>query len=140
MINSMSFEKNLDLLQRSLTVSSLRDKVHANNIANVETPNFKRTRVSFESELATALKNERLGVNNLELKRTSAKHFKGSQAPSYSDVQPRLLLDSLTTARNNGNNVDIDVEVQQALENQMLYTMLTQVAGHEFRQIDIVLR
>lgn len=140
MIPSSSFERTLDLLQRSLSVASLRDRVHANNIANVETPNFKRTVVSFEAELKKALAQEKNPSNRLELRRTNSRHIPAKAPLSYSQIQPHRMLDFLTTSRNNGNNVDIDVEVQQALKNQMMYTLLTQVTSHQFRQVDIVLR
>ena len=140
MIQSTGFEKNLDILHRSLAVSSLRDRVYADNIANAETPNFKRTRVSFEAELAKALESERNPSARLELRQTSQRHVSATPSTRYNEIQPRRMLDFLTTAHNNGNNVDIDVEVQQALGNQMMYTLLTQVTGHQFRQIEVVLR
>ena len=53
------FGKNLDILQRSLDATTVRHSVIANNIANADTPNFKRTVVNFESALGDALASER---------------------------------------------------------------------------------
>ena len=53
-----SFTRSVDLLHRAMDVSSLRYNVTANNLANAEVPNFKRTSVNFESELKRALESE----------------------------------------------------------------------------------
>ena len=45
-----SFTRSIDLLQREMDVTSLRYQVTANNLANSEVPNFKRSTVNFESE------------------------------------------------------------------------------------------
>ena len=49
-----SFTRSIDLLQREMDVTSLRYQVTANNLANAEVPNFKRSTVNFESELKRA--------------------------------------------------------------------------------------
>ena len=51
-----SFSRSVDLLHRAMDVSTLRYQVSANNLANSEVPNFKRTVVNFESELKRAIK------------------------------------------------------------------------------------
>ena len=53
-----SFGKHLDILQRTMNVATLRGDVIANNIANSDTPGFKRSMVNFESELTRALRSE----------------------------------------------------------------------------------
>lgn len=140
MVLPKGFERNLDLLQRSLSVTSLRHQVHADNIANAETPNFKRSSISFEAELKRALILEESSKGNLDLRRTSDKHWHTKKPPTYSDIKPHKILDFLTTSKNNGNNVDIEVEAQQILSNKMMYDLLALITGNHFRQIDIVLR
>ena len=54
-----SFTRSIDLLQREMDVTSLRYQVTANNLANSEVPNFKRSTVNFESELKRALDSEK---------------------------------------------------------------------------------
>ena len=53
-----SFNRSIDLLQREMDVTSLRYQVTANNLANSEVPNFKRSTVNFESELKRAFDSE----------------------------------------------------------------------------------
>ena len=50
-----SFTRSVDLLHRAMDASSLRYQVAANNLANAEVPNFKRTSVNFESQLKKAI-------------------------------------------------------------------------------------
>ena len=49
----------IDVLDKAADASSLRNKTIANNIANVDTPNYKRQDVSFASNLQEALKNSK---------------------------------------------------------------------------------
>ena len=58
MFENTGFGRQVDLLQRSMDTSLLRQNVIANNLANANTPNFKRSVVNFESRLAYALESE----------------------------------------------------------------------------------
>jgi flagellar basal-body rod protein FlgB len=136
---SNNFEKTVDLLHRSMDASLIRRDATANNLANSEVPNFKRTVVNFESELKRALETEKQRPA-LELTLTNPKHIPNRRERNYQDVEPRRVLDYLTTSKNNGNNVDAEQEVMLALENQMMYTLLAQAETFEFSQINSVLR
>ncbi|MDR3337819.1 MAG: flagellar basal body rod protein FlgB [Treponema sp.] len=137
MVNS--FEKTVDLLHRNMDASLIRRDVIANNYANAEVPNFKRSEVNFESELKKALESEKLRPP-LELTLTNEKHIPNWRDRDYRDVKPRRVLDYLSTSKNNGNNVDAEQEVMLALENQMMYALLSQSAAFEFSQVNSVLR
>jgi flagellar basal-body rod protein FlgB len=134
-----TFDKTVDLLHRALDANAVRRSVIANNLANAEVPNFKRSEVSFESELKRALDTEKKRPP-LELTLTDPKHIPNWRERDYRDVQVRRTLDYISTSRNNGNNVDSDQEIMLALENQMMYTLLAQAETFEFSQINMVLR
>lgn len=138
LLTQTSFGRSVDLLQRSMAASTLRRQLIANNLANAETPNFKRSSLSFEAELGRALASEQqpasIGVT------THENHIPFDRVTDYRSVNPRVSLDYLTTAKNNGNNVDVEHEVMQAAENQMMYELMTGVVSHQFRQVNIVLR
>jgi flagellar basal-body rod protein FlgB len=134
-----NFEKTVDLLHRAMDASTIRQSVIANNYANAEVPNFKRSEVNFESELKKALDSEKQRPA-LELTLTDPKHISNWRAQNYQDVQPRRVLDYLSTSKANGNNVDAEQEVMLATENQMLYTLLAEAVTHEFSQINLVLK
>lgn len=134
-----SFAKNLDILHRSLDVSLLRYNVIANNIANSDTPNFKRSVVNFEAELKRALDAE-------SPKRPFPVSFRYNKEDyffkprDYHDVKPRVVLDYLTTGKPNGNNVDIDEEMMNAMTTQLTYQAMLYTVNSEFSRINLVLR
>jgi flagellar basal-body rod protein FlgB len=134
-----SFAKTVDLLHRALDANVIRRSVIANNLANAEVPNFKRSEVNFESELKRALDTEKQRPA-LELTLTDPKHIPNWRERDYRDVQVRRVLDYTSASKNNGNNVDAEQEVMLALENQMMYTLLAQAETFEFSQINLVLR
>lgn len=139
MFTGNSFGKTVDILSRSMDVAVLRRSVIANNIANAETPNFKRSTVNFESQLKRALESETPSIQPEALV-TDPRHMRFNVPQNYQDVGPRRVLDYLTTSKNNGNNVDIEQEMMDGQQNQMAYTLMAQAVNNEFSQINIVLR
>ena len=133
-----SFGKHLDILQRTMDVALLRGDVIANNIANSDTPGFKRSVVNFESELKRALDSE--SVRPFPALVTDERHIAFQRPRDYRDVKPLVVWDYLTAGKNNGNNVDIEQESMDRLENQLLYQTLAQAVSSAFSQVNIVLR
>jgi flagellar basal-body rod protein FlgB len=133
-----SFSKTVDLLKRGLDVSVLRRNVIANNIANAETPNFKRTVVNFEASLKRALNSEKVRPPRQFI--SDERHIPFFKPLDYRKVQPRLVLDYLTTSKNNGNNVDIEEEGMLALQNQLLYQTMAAAIASEYNRVNLVLR
>ncbi|MBN2652352.1 MAG: flagellar basal body rod protein FlgB [Spirochaetales bacterium] len=133
-----SFGRNLDILNRSLSVEQLRRNVITDNMANADTPNFKRTDVSFETELKKALHYKKQAP--FDAKMTDSRHIPFEVKPDYRDVKPKRNLDYLSQTDNNGNNVDIEVESMLALQNQMRYDMLTRAVSSQFNLIAKVLK
>ena len=133
-----SFGKTIDLLQRSMDVIVLRRNVIANNIANSDTPNFKRTSVSFESQLKRALDSEKVRPP-LQFA-THERHIPFYRKIDYRSVRPRRVLDYLTTGKNNGDNVDIEEETMMSMQNQLLYQTYAAVLNSEINRVNLVLR
>ena len=134
-----TFARTIDLLHRAMDASTVRRQVIANNLANADVPNFKRTNVNFESELKRALDSENQRPA-LEINRTHERHFPNFKERDYRDVQIRRVLDYTSSYNNNGNNVDPEQEFMLATQNQMSYTLFAQAASFEFSQINQVLR
>lgn len=103
-----------NLIKEDLNVSSLRNKVIANNISNINTAGYKRKYVSFEDTLQNTKKSVRL-------KTTSEKHISSSNDSG----DKRIITDNSTSTRSDGNNVDIDTEMVNLTANNMLYESLT---------------
>jgi len=134
-----SFQKTVDLMHRAMSASVVERSVIANNLANANVPNFKRSMVNFESELKRALDTEKQKPA-LELAQTNPKHFSNYKARDYRDVQIRRVLDYTTTDQNNGNNVNAEQEAMLAVKNQMKYTLYAKAVEFEFEQVNLALR
>jgi flagellar basal-body rod protein FlgB len=134
-----TFAKTVDLLHRAMDVGVVRRQVIANNMANANVPNFKRSIVNFESELKRALDSEKKRPA-LELNLTHPKHIPNFKERDYRDVQIRRVLDYTSTYNNNGNNVDPEQEFMPSVQNQMSYSLFAEALSFEFSQINQVLR
>ena len=134
-----TFARTIDLLHRAMDASTVRRQVIANNIANADVPNFKRSVVNFESELKRALESENKRPA-LEINMTHERHFPNFKERDYRDVQIRRVLDYVSSYNNNGNNVDPEQEVMLYTQNQMAYMLYAQAANFEYSQINQVLR
>jgi flagellar basal-body rod protein FlgB len=97
----------VDLLSKLLDVTSVRHRVIANNVANINTPGFHRVEVNFEDALAQALTG-----------RSEGKALK---------IQPQLVQPTGDPERVDGNNVDIDAEMGKLEQNTLLYKVYAQV-------------
>lgn len=135
-----SFTRSIDLLQRGMDVASLRYQVTANNLANSEVPNFKRTVVNFESELKNALDSEEIAKNSFHLTTTDSRHIQINTPYDYRDVEPRRVVDYTTQAKANGNNVDAETEANNILQIQMQYRLLTELTSFEFEQVNVAMK
>lgn len=135
-----SYNTTTYLLERALDGESLRRKVIANNIANVDVPHFKRSEVNFESELKRAIRQNEDPMRNYDALKTDSRHFDFFTPRDVREVSPRVNLDYSTTYRNDGNNVDIEKEMVDAAKNQMRYNSLIASLNHKFRSMKLVLR
>jgi len=118
-------------LKGAIAAAELRQQVIADNIANVDTPGFKRSEVLFEELLAS-----RMGSRpKLEARRTHEKHIPFGRQGSV--VRPKLVTDQSTAMNNNTNNVDIDREMALLAKNQLRYNALIQQLNHEISMLRI---
>jgi flagellar basal-body rod protein FlgB len=122
-----------------MDAQTVRREVIADNLANAEVKDFKRSEVNFESELKRALDSGKRKPS-LELAQSDPRHVSNWHEKDYREVQPRRVLDYLTQSKNNGNNVDPETEINLLIENQMMYTLLAQSMQFEFNQVNSVLR
>lgn len=123
--------KSMQILERSLDAASLRQKVLANNIANVDTPNFKRSDVSFDAALQNYLNQDGTSIQGTM---TDPRHIPIG-ASSFTEIRPEIMVEQSTTVNNNGNNVDIDSEMTQLAVNQIKYNALVQEANGYFSRL-----
>ena len=92
------------VLERAIQGSYLRHKAILNNIANINTPNYKRLDVDFKSSLNNAAKNLDSGKEN-----------------EVSLAAPEITESNDPSTRLDGNNVDIDREMTTLAQNSLEY-------------------
>lgn len=128
MLEQMLNSPTINYLSRGMTAATMRQEVISNNIANVNTPNFRKSGVNFEEALAKELYGEDTG-GKLQMIRTREKHLPADKTPIH--AVPTVVEDDTTIMRTDDNNVDIDVEMSSLLKNQLYYNaMATQIRGH----------
>ena len=118
----------INMLEKALAGSSLRHKVISNNVANVNTPGYKRMDVSFEAELAAATNN---GEPRPALARTHPKHL----VPAAKGEPFVVRTVDSTSLRTDGNNVDIDAEMAEMTKNNLFYNTVAQRIGGYYSNI-----
>ncbi|MCF6093843.1 flagellar basal body rod protein FlgB [Microaerobacter geothermalis] len=128
--------QTLRILTQGLDATAMRQRVLANNIANVDTPNYKRQDVSFSSIFQEALNRSASSFTGY---RTNSKHIPigGDAYRKYSGYQ--VITDHQTNMNNNGNNVDIDFEMSQLAQNQIFYNALVEETNSYFSKLRIVI-
>lgn len=126
MIGSNAFNY-INVLDKAADASWKRNEVITNNLANVDTPGYKRKDVQFQSYLQSAL----MGDNSLDTRVANA-NLDSLDASVYTDG-------SSTSYRLDGNNVDIDTESAYLAENQIRYNALLDSMTQEFNRIKAVL-
>ena len=124
MVNSHVFSY-INVLDKAADASWLRNEAISNNIANVDTPGYKRQDVTFETELVRNL-------NKVEYDSMDARVYN----MKLSRIEPRVYTDaSAYSYRLDGNNVDIDTENVYMAENQVTYNGLMQCIKSEFANL-----
>ncbi|WP_105618065.1 flagellar basal body rod protein FlgB [Vallitalea okinawensis] len=119
---STSMFGQVSLLSKALETSWMRNQVIANNIANVDTPGFKKNNVIFEEYLIQASETNNLTDDMIQ------------------NTKPQVVEDQSNLAyRVDGNNVDIDVEMAKRAQNELYYNAVISQVSHQFRQINTVL-
>ena len=104
-------DKTSMALHKSLDGAAFRHRVIADNIANVETPGFKRSNVVFEEKLKNALSSDTLQMIESRI----------------DGVEPEVEQDITSPSRPDGNNVSIDKEMADMTKNTMQYEAVVQL-------------
>lgn len=111
MFDSVSFVA----LNSALDGLALRQRVIADNVANIQTPGFLAGRVSFEHELSDAVA-----------------HGSGAARPSVAR--------SLEPTREDGNNVNLDAETLLNIDTNLRYQLASQAVDGQFASVRIAMR
>jgi flagellar basal-body rod protein FlgB len=127
MIGSNAFNY-INVIKKAADASWKRNEVISNNIANVDTPGYKRKDVQFESFLMSSL----TGDGSLDRRVANAR---------MDSLKPQIYTDNANLSyRLDGNNVDIDTESANLAENQIRYYALMDSMTQEFSRLKMVLQ
>jgi flagellar basal-body rod protein FlgB len=104
----------VEALDAGLKATNLRQSVIANNIANMDTPGFRRQDVQFKEVLAKALET-------------------GKTDPG--DLEPKVVTPGDTEVNDQGNDVDMDMEVGEMLKTNAQYKMFVRMLAKEYQRM-----
>jgi flagellar basal-body rod protein FlgB len=122
--------QNDRLLQAALQGLTTRQRAIADNVANVDTPNFKATHVSFETMLKQSL-----GRDDEPLRMAKVQNAVPAPGEASPNLKPTVTVDNATGHRNDGNNVDIDAEMLQLSDTNIRYNAVIQIVGSKLQTL-----
>ena len=129
MIQTKAFDY-INVLNRAADAAWQRNEAISNNIANVDTPGYKRQDVAFESVLQQALGNNRYQSMDDKVANVNLSRLRGRAYVDYANYSYRL----------DGNNVDIENENVMLAENQLKYQGLISSINQEFTNLQTVMK
>lgn len=133
------------VLEKALDASYLRNETIAQNIANIDTPGYKKKTVSFESELQKAMEQDSGSGLKSEppkfIPEPGTADISFTRLSSAVDfVEPSVNVENQNLSmRLDGNNVDIDSEMADLTKNQIRYNMLVQSLNGQFSKLRYVI-
>ncbi|HNY79276.1 MAG: flagellar basal body rod protein FlgB [Sedimentisphaerales bacterium] len=110
----------VDLLEAGIKAEGLRQRTIASNMANIQTPGYRRIDVKFDELLAKALES--------------------SRAVDLDRVEPEIYEPRNTTIRNNGNDVSMEAELGSLVKNSLRHTAYVRLMQKKFTQIEAAIR
>jgi flagellar basal-body rod protein FlgB len=120
----------INILNKAASASWTKNEIIANNLANVDTPEFKRSDMDFEGMLRQAM--SQTGTNNLD-KKVANLQMAALKPSIYKDYEE-------LSYRYDGNNVDIDTENAYLADNQIKFYAYLNAINQEFDRIKMVLQ
>ncbi len=107
------------ILEAGIKAESLRQKAIANNVANIETPGYRRIDVKFEELLAKSLDS--------------------SGSVDLSELEPQIYRPKLTPVKSNGNDVSLENEVGAMIKNSLRYTTYIRLLSKKYEGIELAI-
>jgi flagellar basal-body rod protein FlgB len=109
------FDNNVDTLSKLLDLTTVQNKLIANNIANVNTPGYRKLEVTFQEELRKAIKSKNVQKIN--------------------DVSEKIAFSNNEINRENGSNVDMDKELVEFFKSADRHSIGLEILSKKFKGI-----
>jgi flagellar basal-body rod protein FlgB len=124
---------NTSILEKALDAAWMRNETISNNIANVNTPGYKKSYVKFEELMSDAV--DKFQISGIK----KDEKFLPIGKDTKETVSPEIVQEDFTSMRRDGNNVNIDVEMAELAKNSIKYNALIAQLSKEFSKIKMVI-
>ena len=128
MIAQLTNNRYLGMLTKSVDNTAYRHKLLVNNVANVNTPSYKRRDVA---DFQKALR-EAEGKTSFRASTQNPRHIQFGSL-SFEELRPRSIKLEQTSYRNDKSSVDVDLEMAEMSKNGLRYQAYTQKLNGYFR-------
>lgn len=123
--------------RKALDTSTLRQKTISNNLANVDTPHYKRVEVNFEDAFKAAIEKT---PKRLVGFKTDCQHFEINPPVDINSVKPTMWRENDTFTRADDNNVDMDVEMAELAKNELMFNALVEALNRKMSMLKMAIR
>lgn len=124
MINSNAYNY-IDVLTKAADYSWTRNEIISNNLANVDTPGYKRKDVSFQNYLLQELTSGDSTSLRTRINDVDVDNLNSTVYTDFNELSYRL----------DGNNVDVDTENVEFASNQLYYQAVLDTINHQFSML-----
>lgn len=119
----------IDLLAGAMRVAQDNHKIIANNISNADTPGYSPTKMNFQGTLRNVLD----GHGRISLRNTRPRHIQASF------FRPKLDSSQLLITKNDGNQVDLEMEIAELAKNTGRYNLYGSILKKQFQMMKYML-
>ena len=109
----------IDFIEAGIRAESLRQKAIASNVANLQTPGYRRVDVKFKELLS--------------------KVMDSSGAVDFSEIEPEIYQPRQTPVKSNGNDVNLETEVGEMVKNTLRHKAYIRLLNKKYRQIELAI-
>jgi len=109
----------IDFIDAGIRAESFRQKAIANNVANMETPGYRRIDVKFEELLAKALDSS----GSVDLSKIKALIYQPKETP----------------VKSNGNDVNLEAEVGEMVKNTLRHKAYVRLLNKKYKQMELAM-
>ncbi len=126
----------IGMLEAGMEGASRRQEALTNNIANVDTPGYKREDVEFKGMLAEKAGSDNIGGESLQ--RTNPRHLSGRRGDTAGDNFAHFREEG-TSLRHDENNVDIEREMAEMAKNELYFNTVAQQLDAKFNNLQTIM-
>ena len=110
---------DIECLEAAMRAANLRQTVIANNIANLDTPGYRRQDVQFTDILSKAIEADQTELG---------------------EVEPKIITPGTTELNEKGNDVDLDMEIGEMIKTSGQYKTYVRLLARLYRRIDMAMQ